>query len=135
MPRPSVRNISRLRLFQSKKGTFLLCCQTILILTSCILLTGCGPRKTENQAETPAVPDKEIVVSGKKSKTGHYRVRAAITADGLQIEELQNDAIHNVEWMKPRGEKQVAEAKNWTVFHDFQFVDRQPERGFLKCFC
>jgi hypothetical protein len=58
-----------------------------------------------------------------------HLVRAAITADGMQVEELSPAEIHTIDWMKPRQQAQLATTNQFKVFHDFQFVDRQPESG------
>ena len=129
MPRRTVCNIFRMKISKNKKVNFSHCCQLIFIGTSCILLVGCGSREPQGQANIEAISDQDMSAGGSKNNDRHYRIRAAVTADGLQIEELENDAIHNVEWMKSRGEDQVANSKNWSVFHDFNFVDIQPESG------
>ena len=37
--------------------------------------------------------------------------------------------IHTIDWMKPRQQAQLATLNQFDVFHNFQFVDRQPESG------
>jgi hypothetical protein len=47
----------------------------------------------------------------------------------MELHYEDGDAIHDVTWLQERRQAQLATADSFDVFHDFGFVDRQPESG------
>ena len=64
------------------------------------------------------------------NKSDRHIVRVENTDDaGIQVLDARNESIHTVDWLEDRRQAQLATAHQFKVFHDFQFVDRQPESG------
>ena len=108
-----------------------------LLAISLTCLLGCGRKDIQPAAEgldKPAVVT-DLSASGDKSPNenentvARHMVRAATTADGMQVDALSHADIHQVDWLKPRQQAQLATANQFNTFHNFQFRDRQPESG------
>ena len=104
------------------------CC----IITGLILQTGCNQSNTPNQDQESAESQNLVVpnnsTDGNDAEKTHF-VRVAVDSKGMQVDELSKKEIDFYEWMEPRKKKQIDGSKNWPIFHDFQYIDRQPESG------
>jgi hypothetical protein len=103
------------------------------LTTGLVLLTGCSSSDTTNQPENsigPRTPNATTNNSeSQKGSAQTHVVRAAITAEGMQVDERPKSDIHFIEWMVPRKKKQIDASKDWQVMHDFQYTDLQPSSG------
>ena len=80
--------------------------------------------KTDDAGQTNEVP---LEITGEEVRSN--LVRAEMRADGTHILDASAGNIHAVEWLESRRQSQLATVGRFSVFHDFQFVDRQPESG------
>ena len=110
---------------------------TAWIVTGLILLSGCdGTSKNTNEpkqslavAAAQKANQKDNSEKEQQGEVQTHLVRAAITADGMQVDELAAEDIHFIDWMEPRKKQQIEAAENWPVFHQFSYEDQQPESG------
>ena len=103
------------------------------LTTGLFLLTGCSPSDTTNQPQNSIGPRTPNATTNnpesQQGSTQTHVVRAAITAAGMQVDELPKSDIHFIEWMAPRQKNQIDASKDWQVGHDFQYTDLQPSSG------
>ena len=109
--------------FSILKSNFKIFC----FLVGGVVLAGCNTREMQDASENNVVTQTKKASAGNAGSTAEEKmskthlVRAAITAEGMQVDELSEKDIHSIEWMEPRKAKQIDAAKDWQVFHNFQY--------------
>ena len=101
-----------------------------------LCLAGCGDPKTPRPSgSTASLAETKLEASHREATpdttdTSDRRlVHLATTAAGLEVKEVTAATVHDIDWMQPRRAAQLEAAISFDVFHDFQFVDQQPESG------
>ena len=119
-----------------KSSSAVHCISLVLAVTVAVL---CGCNQPEQETPRNVVPeatdagDSNQNVVPEETEAGdsdRNQVRVENTdASGIRVVDARDQSIQAVDWLESRRQKQLATVDQFNVFHEFRFVDRQPESG------